>query len=97
MVNLGRCYRALGNSNRALKFYQKAIDLDPNEGYAYTNIGTIYILREEYEKAKEYYEKGLPLLDKSEFDYWITLANYAIPIARLGNKKLAEEMITKGL
>ena len=92
---LGRCFRSLGNSDKALEYYNKSIEINPYEGLAYTNMGTVFILREEYEKADQCYKKGLPLVDKSEFDYWIAYANHAIAVAKLGDEKLAEQMIKK--
>ena len=95
MVHLGRCYRALNNPDKALEFYNKAIEINPYEGTAYTNMGTIYLLRCEYENAKQCYDKGLPLIDKCEFDYWIAQANYAVAIAKLGDPERAEKMISE--
>ena len=95
MVHLGRCYRALNNPSKALEFYNKAIEINPYEGTAYTNMGTIYLLRGEYEEAKQSYDKGLPLIDKCEFDYWIAQANYALAVAKLGDPERAEKMISE--
>lgn len=93
LVHLGRCYRNLSNPDRALEFYNKAIEINPYEGTAYTNMGTIYLLREQYEKARQSYEKGLPLIDKCEFDHWVAYANYAVAVAKLGNPEKAEKMV----
>lgn len=95
MVHLGRCCRTLNNPDKALEFYDKAIELNPYEGTAYTNMGTIYLLRCEYENAKQCYDKGLPLIDKCEFDYWLAQANYAVAIAKLGDPERAERMISE--
>ncbi len=95
MMLLGRCHRVLGNANKALEFYEKALELNPYEGTAYTNIGVIYLLRCEYEEAKQWYDKGLPLIDKCELDYWFAQANYAVAVAKLGNPKKAEQMISE--
>lgn len=95
MVHLGRCYRALNNPNKALEFYDKAIEINPYEGTAYANMGTIHLLRGEYEAAKQCYDKGLPLIDKCDFDYWIAQANYAVAVAKLGDPEKAEKMISE--
>ena len=47
------------------------------------------------ENAKQCYDKGLPLIDKCEFDYWIAQANYAVAVAKLGDPKKAEKMISE--
>ena len=73
--------------------YEK--NFNPYEGTAYTNMGTIYLLRCEYENAKQCYDKGLPLIDKCEFDYWLAQANYAVAIAKLGDPERAERMISE--
>lgn len=93
LVKLGRCYRCLNFFDKAIEFYNKAIKVNPLEGTAYTNTGTIHLLRQDYADAAECYEKGLPLIDKAEFDYWVAYANYAVVVAKLGNPKKAESMI----
>lgn len=93
MVKLGRCYRCMDLPDKAIECYKRTLELNPNEGTAYTNMGTIYILRQNYDEAAKCYEKGLPIIDKATFDYWIAYANYAIAVARLGDPKKAESMI----
>ena len=92
-VKLGRCYRCIGLPDKAIECYKRTLELNPNEGTAYTNMGTIYLLREDYGEAAKNYEKGLPLIDKATFDYWIANANYAVAVAKLGDPKRAENMI----
>lgn len=92
-VKLGRCYRCIGLPDKAIECYKRTLELNPNGGTAYTNMGTIYLLREEYGEAAKNYEKGLPLIDKATFDYWIANANYAVAVAKLGDPKRAENMI----
>lgn len=93
MVSLGRCYRCLSYPEKALECYKKAIKLNPLEGTSWTNMGVIHILRENYKEAAECYEKGLPLIDKAEYDYWLAYANYAIVVAKLGDRKKAEKIL----
>ena len=93
IVKLGRCYRCLNLPDKAMECYKRTIELNPAMGTAYTNMGTISILRENYAEALGYYEKGLPLIDKADYDYWVANANYAICVAKLGDPKRAEELI----
>lgn len=93
LLKIGRCYRHLDQPDTAIEYYKRSIELNPNEGRAYANIGTIYILRQDYEEALKYYEKGLPMVDKATSDYWGIYANYAIVVARLGDPQKAEQMI----
>ncbi len=94
-VKLGRCYRALGHNDKALEAYQFAISLNPAEGSAYSNMGTLCILKQDWTTAASYYEKGLPLIDKNTSDYWVAYANYAVAIAKLGNIPQAAAMINE--
>lgn len=95
LVKVGRCYRNLNLHNEAIKMYKRAIAIDPKTGTAYTNIGTICLLNQNWSEASTYYQKGLPLIDKGENDYWVGYANYAIAIAKLGDPKKAEQMIAE--
>lgn len=93
LVKLGRCYRNLGMQDKAISTYEKALELDPQMGTAYTNLGTIYILNKNYREAATQYEKGLPFISKNEDDYWTAYANYAIAVAQLGDLSRAKSMI----
>jgi len=93
IVKLGRCYRCLNLPNKAMECYKRTLELNPYEGTAYTNMGTIHLLRQNYIEAAKCYEQGLSLIDKADFDYWVANANYAVAVARLGNPQKAEEMI----
>ncbi len=93
LVKLGRCYRALGFDTKALEVYRKVISLDPKFGQAYTNIGTVHLLKQNWAEAARYYEQGLPHIDRSISDYWVAYANYAVALARLGNRSQAKAML----
>ncbi|MBN2418017.1 MAG: type II secretion system secretin GspD, partial [Deltaproteobacteria bacterium] len=56
-VELGYKYLQLGEYEKALKYYRKALDENPNNPYAIYNIGYIYQLQGEGEKAVDMYEK----------------------------------------
>ncbi len=93
LVKMGRCYRMLGFNDKALEMYNKAISINPQNGTAYTNTGTILILQQRWREAAAKYERGLPYIDQSADDYWTAYANYAVAIAKLGNPIRAEQMI----
>lgn len=95
LVKIGRCYRNLNLHSKAIEMYNKAIAIDEKTGAAYTNIGTICILNQNWAEAAAYYEKGLKFIDKSEADYWIAYANYAVAVAKLGNTAKAAQMISE--
>lgn len=52
--NLGHCLNVLGDFDGALEAYQRAIDLDPKNAYAYNNVAQILLEDEEYKDALEY-------------------------------------------
>ena len=93
LTKLGRCYRSLNYIDKAIVYFILAFEINPYEAASYSNLGTIHILRGDYDKALPYYEKGLPLFDKADFDYWIAYANYAVVIAKQGDPKKADAMI----
>lgn len=95
LIKLGRCYRMLGMQSNALDSYKKALELDPNAGTAYANMGTIHNLNKNYREAAKCYEKGLPYIDKSTSDYWVAYANYAVAVGQLGDKARAGKMIAE--
>ena len=67
LTELGTIFYYLGEINKALKYYEKALELHEElsrkEGMAVVlgNIGVIYKIKGELDKAQEYYEKALEL------------------------------------
>ena len=51
--NLGLCYDGLGEDQKAEKWYNTAIELEPDNAYANNNMGHLYMMRCEYGKALE--------------------------------------------
>ena len=93
LTKIGRCYRALGFKDKALETYKKALEIDPNNGASYANIGALLIIEQNWSEAAKHYVKGLSLVDKNSDDYWIGYANYAVVVAKLGDAQKAETMI----
>jgi len=50
-ITLANCYSLNQDHESALKFLQRAIQLDPNNAYAYCLTGHEYSAKEEYDKA----------------------------------------------
>lgn len=92
-VKLGRAYRSSNLNEMALECYEKANSINPSYAQAYSNIGAIYLLKKDYHKAVEYYEKALSLISDIESDYPTILANYGIAVAMVGDKKKAASII----
>jgi Flp pilus assembly protein TadD len=66
---LAAIYAQEGNLQSAKEVYQRAIDIDENIYYTYTNLSLIY--KEEYDfvKAREFQEKAIKLNDKDATVY----------------------------
>ena len=52
--NLGMCYLAMGKMEDAINAYNDAIDANPKNPYAYSNLANLYIRQGDYNKAMEY-------------------------------------------
>jgi len=58
---LGLHYRQLGNLDRAIESYLKAIEMNPNTMESYYNLGNAHLEKKEYSLAAHYYLKSLEL------------------------------------
>lgn len=59
--NLGVLYYNLHNYGKAIKYYRKAITLNPNSASFHSNLGTAYFSRKEYDLASHEYAAALSL------------------------------------
>lgn len=55
-ANLGRCYELLGNDDKAIWAYQKAMLLNSAGADVYLNLTNIYFQRKDYPSAQHYYD-----------------------------------------
>lgn len=74
LVALGVYYRKLGENDKALEFYEKALSIDPNDPYAQSSIVTIALLNCQVKKAVHYGELSL----KNEANDAVMNANLAV-------------------
>ncbi|MBQ0051860.1 MAG: tetratricopeptide repeat protein, partial [Treponema sp.] len=90
-VTLGRNYHLIENDEKALEFYEKAIQLDSQKGEAYASLGSLYITQKKYELALENLKKA------AEFEPNIAVihANLAVAYGLTGQKELAEAEFKK--
>jgi Flp pilus assembly protein TadD len=58
---LGNIYNQLDYFQDAIEAYQKALELNPNSGTYWTNLGVVYRLTAQYDKAESCYNKALEL------------------------------------
>ena len=97
-VKLGRCYRRLGLSQKALECYEHAKNLNPGEPTIYANIGAVYLLAKQYDAAKTYYEQAVAIMDKDPLaatpgDRASNYGNYALCIGLIGDTKGAKKYL----
>jgi tetratricopeptide (TPR) repeat protein len=76
---VGVSYQSMGENDRALEFYQKALAIRPYP-QAYSNIGAIYHQRGDYAKAVEAYQQAIALRPNARE----TQRNLGDALARLG-------------
>ncbi len=58
-INFGNVLTAVGDTKRALDFFQKAITLDKNAAAAYYSAGNIFYENEQFQQAKNMFESAL--------------------------------------
>jgi tetratricopeptide (TPR) repeat protein len=63
---LGNIYIRIGSPGEAIAAYSKAIELDPDSGWSYCNLGHAYFLAGEFGQALFLFRKSIPLLDTPE-------------------------------
>lgn len=63
-------YDNLGQQDKAIEFYQKGIELSPNDGKFYHDLGNIYMMRKQKDLAAEYFEKGIEMDSKFTANYY---------------------------
>lgn len=61
LVNLGYDYLRLKEYDKALDYYNRALEINPENPFALLNIGHINQVRGEYRIAREMYEKLIAL------------------------------------
>ncbi len=61
LVNRGLMYLDNGEFDKAIKDFERAIEFEPDDVYAYNNIGYTYKRLCDYEKSIEVYKQGLAL------------------------------------
>lgn len=59
--NLGLCYQRLGYYTKAQDAYELAIDIDPDNAFAYNNYSSLYFREADYESALEYAQHALDI------------------------------------
>jgi tetratricopeptide (TPR) repeat protein len=81
-----------GKTDIAQKFYNQVIKIDPNHSQAHNNLGIIFKKLEDYNKAKECYEKAIEI-DPLNKKY---MAAYGYVLLILNDRLKGYEYIDKG-
>lgn len=63
---IGRNYDLLKNSDTAVFYFQKAIEINPNYSFPYDALGMIALRKKSYEEAFSFFEKELSLISDAE-------------------------------
>ena len=107
--NIGLVYRNLGEYDKALDYYFKALEIrkdvlgekHPNTAGTYGNIGVVYHNLEDYDKALEFYNKALEIdkdvLGENHHDTAISYNNIGVVYDELGDYDKALEFHNKAL
>jgi superkiller protein 3 len=61
----GYAYNNKGDYDKAIEYYNKAIELNPDYAVAYYNLGNVYNNKGDYGKAIEYYNKAIEYYNKA--------------------------------
>jgi len=74
-IEKGIAFHDAGEYDKAIKEYEKALEIDPNSSLIYYEIAFSYFSKEDYKKAEKYSEKSIELDDQNLLPSYITLAN----------------------
>ena len=88
--NLGLCYGFLGDGDKALEWCKKAITVDPNDAYAYNNLGYALMEKGEYSQAVDHFLKAVTI----KMNFEDALCNATVCYAMLGDKLNYEKYLT---
>ena len=69
-MNMGNAYYALKDYEKAIHYYEKAIEIDPELKSAYRNMGNAYYSLKNNEKYLENFKKAAQLGD-TEIQRWL--------------------------
>lgn len=85
MIRIAATYELLGDADRALRYYEKALEIYPwLTPEAHYNTGRIYLQRGEWEKAKMQFQKAIKLNSS------MSQAYYALGLAEFKMRHLRE-------
>lgn len=93
MLKLGASLGTMGNFEQAMIWFERVIQIHPEDPAPYNNIGTLHKMKENFVEAKKYYEKAIQL-DQNHFD---ALKNIAFVYDIEGNIERAAFYLEKAV
>ena len=91
---LGIAYRNIGNNLQALRYYQKALSIEPENGSMQMNQAIALMMSGKVKEARIAFEKAIPILKKgNNKNYAGALGNYAYALALDGENEEAVKML----
>lgn len=89
---LGRTYGAMGQFDRAIEYFQRALALHPESFVLINNLGVQYIKSNKPERAIALYEQAL-----QKREDFVMYSNLAVAYALIGNEKKSRELRDKAI
>ena len=97
--NLGNIYFLKNQPEKAIEYYQKSIELDPNDGGVYLNAGLLYYLNGNPERAQELFAEAISKFESKEEAYRVLgiedilreLSGVAAEKEEISKKKISKE------
>ncbi|MGE4357933.1 MAG: PA2778 family cysteine peptidase [Candidatus Omnitrophota bacterium] len=93
-VYLGYLLEKKGQWEKAIEYYQKAINITPQKKIAFFNLGNVYFKKGEFAKAEEFYRKAIEI-DKNFAEAYNNLAYLYFSTKR--NLREAEKLVMKAI
>jgi tetratricopeptide (TPR) repeat protein len=84
-INFGNVLTAVGDTERAMNFYDKAISLDENATAAYYSKGSVYYDNQDFDEARKMFELAM----KKGLDNGDNFFMLGMSLSQLGSSKLA--------
>ena len=85
---MGLIFAKQNEFNQAIEYYEKGIKIDPKYAMIYNNLGTVFKLKANYQKAEDYYKKS---------DYKGFIHSYLLCLSSGYSLPLPSERTLKGL
>lgn len=67
---VGNCFSLQKEHETALKFFNRAVQLNPQYAYAFTLSGHEYVANEDFDQARRFYERALNVDDRHYNAWW---------------------------